>query len=119
MNFFSVFLEQYEDALHYFAVLIACTLELVGILVIMVGAFKALLHLIRRIRLPKNFNVFIDLGRTMALGLEFKMGSEIIRTVVIRDFEELAILGSVILICALLSFIVHWEIKVEKQSERE
>ena len=50
----------------------------------------------------------------IALSLEFKMGSEVLRTVVVREWEELGILGAVILLRGLLTFLIHWEIKNEK-----
>ena len=43
------------------------------------------------------------------------MGAEIIKTVIIHNLEELAILGVVIIIRALLAFIVHWEIRTEQR----
>ena len=70
------------------------------------------------LRHPEPFNVVIDLGKSLALALEFKMGAEIINTVIIRDLKELAILAIVILIRALLAVIIHWEIKMEKQADR-
>ena len=45
------------------------------------------------------------------------MGAEIIKTVIIHNLEELAILGIVIIIRALLAFIIHWEIRLEEKSE--
>mgnify|MGYP002510706576 CR=1 FL=1 len=56
--------------------------------------------------------------RALALALEFKMGAEIIKTVIIHNLEELAILGAVVIIRALLAFIIHWEIRTEKKEEK-
>lgn len=113
----SKYVEIYQGFLHSFAEVVAATLELVGILIIVAGSVKALVHLARRIRHHEPFNVVIDLGKSLALALEFKMGAEIINTVIIRDLKELAILAVVILIRALLAVIIHWEIKMEKQAE--
>ena len=108
----------YGELLHGLAEIMAYTLELVGILIIVAGSVKALIHLIRRLRHPEPFNVVIDLGRSLALALEFKMGAEIINTVIVHDLKELATLAIVILIRALLAVIIHWEIKMERESER-
>ena len=118
MNIGSI-LDSYESILHTFAEFMVCTLELIGILIIVFGSVKALTHLARRFRHPKPFNIVIDLGRSLALALEFKMGAEIIKTVIVHDLKELATLAIVILIRALLAVIIHWEIKMEKQSEKE
>ena len=110
--------EKYTEFLHVFAEIVACTLELIGILIILVGTVKALLQLARRLRRHEKFNVVIDLGRSLALALECKMGAEIIHTVIVRDLEELGILAVVILIRALLAFIIHWEIRMEQKTEQ-
>jgi uncharacterized membrane protein len=113
----TAFLDQYEHILHFIAELLAYTLELVGILIIVVGSFRALVRLIRNFRSRGQFNVVIDLGRALALALEFKMGAEIIKTVIIHDIMELITLAIVILIRALLAVIIHWEIKMERRDE--
>ena len=58
----------------------------------------------------------IDLGKALSLALEFKMGAEIIKTVIIHNLNELAILGIVIIIRALLAFLIHWEIRLEEKT---
>ena len=102
---------QYHAFLYPFAELTAGVLELVGILIIIVGSVRALVRLLQCMRTKKPFHVVVDLGKALSLALEFKMGAEIIKTVIIHNLEELAILGVVILIHALLAFIVYWEIR--------
>ncbi len=110
--------ENYKEFLYAFAEIVACTLELIGILIILVGTAKALFQLAHRLRRHGKFNVVIDLGRSLALALECKMGAEIIHTVIVRDLKELGILAVVILIRALLAFIIHWEIRMEQRAEQ-
>ena len=107
----------YKDFLYPFAELAACTLELVGILIIIFGSIRALVKLFRCMLKRTAFHVVVDLGKALSLALEFKMGAEIIKTVIIHNLEELSILGVVILIRALLAFIIHWEIKAEEKSK--
>ena len=47
-----------------------------------------------------------------------KLKLEFIKTVIIHNLEELAILGIVIIIRALLAFIIHWEIQLEEKTEQ-
>lgn len=108
----------YKSFLYPFAELAASTLELIGIIIIVVGSARALIRLINCLRKKAPFHVVIDLGKALSLALEFKMGAEIIKTVVIHNLEELAILGVVILIRALLAFIIHWEMKVEQNEHK-
>ena len=38
----------------------------------------------------------LTLAQGLAMGLEFKLGSEILRTVIVRSLSEIAIVGSII-----------------------
>ena len=64
----------------------------------------------------KDRDLRLKLAEGIALSLEFKMGSELLRTVIVRDFAELGILGAVIVLRAALAFLIHWEIKNEKNN---
>ncbi|MEG0274740.1 MAG: DUF1622 domain-containing protein [Longicatena sp.] len=57
----------------------------------------------------------IELSNALALGLEFKMGAEILKTVLVRNISEIYVLGAIILLRALLSLMIHFEIKAEKE----
>lgn len=107
------FLHGYEYFIENIAHLVTYTLELIGIVVIAFGAISSIvIQFIGSVK-TKGHNIKIDLGNWLALGLEFKMGAEIIKTVVARNLEELAILGVVIVLRALLAILIHWEIKTE------
>lgn len=114
---FATIIAAYKDILYGFAEIVAYTLELIGIIIILVGTVRAIFLLIRHYRDNARRNVVIDLGRALALALECKMGSEIIHTVIVRDLKELGILAVVILIRALLAVIIHWEIRMEQHDE--
>lgn len=113
------FVQGYEHILHDIAEVSALTLELVGVLIIIIGSAKALVHLGHSLIRHRTINIVIELGKTLALALEFKMGAEIIKTVIVHDLTELAVLGIVILIRALLAFLIHWEIKMEKKDDED
>ena len=106
-----------KDFLYPLAEISASVLEFIGIIIIIVGSFRALVLLIKCVIKRKGFHVVVDLGKALSLALEFKMGAEIIKTVIIHNLEELAILGVVIVIRALLAFIIHWEIQLEQKAE--
>ena len=110
---------QYKEILYMLAEIAASSLELVGILIIIIGSMRALIRLIRCLVNKAQFHVVVDLGKALSLALEFKMGAEIIKTVIIHNLEELAILGVVIVIRALLAFIIHWEIRLEGKAKDE
>ena len=94
-----------------------CTMamEFAGIIVLVTTAVKAFYHWIRK----SDHNIRLDLGQGIALALEFKMGGEVLRTVVVREWAELGILGAIIILRAALTFLIHWEIRNEKKEEEE
>ena len=81
------FLNFYEKFLHVFAEITVHTLEIIGISIIIFGSVKVLIQTARRHKNKEAEpqNVIIALGRSLALALEFKMGAEIVNTVIIRD----------------------------------
>lgn len=105
----------FKEFLFPVAEITASTLELIGIIIIFIGSFRALFRVIGCLIKKQPLNVVVELGKALALALEFKMGAEIIKTVIIHDLEELAILGVVIVIRALLAVIIHWEIRLEEK----
>lgn len=86
--------------------------EFVGVFVIIVTGIRGIWDSVKR-----NSLVRLNLATGMALGLEFKLGSEILRTVVVRDFSEIATVAAIIALRAALTFLIHWEIKVEKADD--
>ena len=56
----------------------------------------------------------IALAQGLAVGLEFKLCSEILKTVIVRDWKEIITVAGIIGLRAALTFLIHWEIKEEK-----
>ena len=117
--FFEKFLDGYDAVLRFVAEFTVHTLELIGISIIILGSVKAIVQAIAHIRKKDSKSVIVTLGRSLALALEFKMGAEIVNTVIIRDIRELAVLAIVIALRAILALLIHWEIKNEKKEEFE
>ena len=91
--------------------------ELMGITIVAVSALSAfwgyLVSLVKRTPCDVKF----QLANGLALSLEFKMAAEILKTVLIRDFGELLVLGAVIILRALLSFLIHFEMKHGREQD--
>lgn len=83
--------------------------EFMGVMVIIVSGLQGIYQYI-----SKNPLTRLNLAKGMAMGLEFKLGSEILRTVIVRDVKEIAIVAGIILLRAALTFLIHWEIKNEE-----
>lgn len=86
--------------------------EFVGVFVIIISGCRGIMDYVRH-----NPEIRLNLATGMALGLEFKLGSEILRTVIVRDLSEVATVAAIIALRAALTFLIHWEIKVEKADE--
>ena len=114
---FEGFLHGYEEILELIASISIITLELIGILIVIIGAFKSIALNASKFISKHHRNIKIDLANSLALGLEFKMGAEIIKTVLVRDLQELIILAFIIALRAALTVLIHWEIKTEKKEE--
>ncbi len=84
-------------------------IELIGIFVVVWGSAIAFYHYVRNFFIPDEHEVKLELAESLATGLEFKMAAEILKTVLIHDLQEIAILGAIIVLRALLSFMIHWE----------
>lgn len=80
----------------------------VGVIIVagLVSFYKYLTH-------KPDTRIFLAKG--LAMGLEFKLGSEILRTVVVREWKEIAIVAGIIALRAALTFLIHWEIREEEK----
>ena len=110
-------METYQKILEFFDIgvfYVILLIELIGISVLVYTVFKALIGLVRR-----HERVRLDLAEGIALALEFKLGGEVLRTVIVREQSELMILGVIILLRGALTFLIHWEIKGEESRIHE
>ena len=87
--------------------------EFVGIIIII---WTGILSVYKYICRSKDTRIVLAKG--LALGLEFKLGSEILRTVIVREWKEIAIVAGIIILRAALTFLIHWEIKEEEKEIR-
>lgn len=84
-------------------------MECVGVVILLVTTAKSIWGCIKR-----DPHVRLTLAQGIALALEFKLGGEVLRTVIVREQSELIILGAIILLRGALTFLIHWEIKTEE-----
>lgn len=89
-------------------------IEFIGVCVLFWAVLRALVTLFRH-----GDKLRLQLAEGIALALEFKMGGELLRTVIVRDWSELLILGAVILLRAALTFLIQWEIHTERRQDKE
>lgn len=96
--------------------------EAAGAVVIFVGAVIAAVGFVRA--LPKRHldgfvSVRLVLGRFLALGLEFQLASDVLRTAIAPSFQELGKLAAVAAIRTALNFFLAREIREEQTTLSE
>ena len=94
-------------------------LEIIGIFVVFWSGICGFWQYFQNTFMKKNHDLQADLAKGLAMGLEFKMAAEILRTVLIQSLDELYMLGAVILLRALLSLLIHYEIKHPKKKGKK
>ncbi len=83
--------------------------EFMGVVALIIAGLHGIADYVRKSPLTR-----LNLAKGMAMGLEFKLGSEILRTVVVRDYSEIMTVAGIILLRAALTFLIYWEIKNEE-----
>ena len=103
-----------ETALQYLVEFAIVIFEFIGVGIIIFAGIKGFINYVRR-----SPEMKITLAQGLAIGLEFKLGSEIFKTVIVRDWTEIATVAGIIALRAALTFLIHWEIKEENKDMLE
>lgn len=103
-----------EKVVHMAAQIGITLAELAGIMILLITVAKAIISYFR-----KDEHIRLALADGIALALEFKLGGEVLRTVIVREWTELLILGAIIALRGALTLLIHWEISVEEKREKE
>lgn len=108
-----------EETLRTWVDLLVRLVEAAGAAIIFIGALVAVFQFLRVLprRDPEEFvPVRLTLGRFLALGLEFQLASDVLRTTVAPSFEELGKLAAVAAIRTALNFFLAREIREEQRT---
>ncbi len=100
-----------EDNLKVIVEMCTMLMEMLGIIVLVYTSVVSFINWLRKDRKCR-----LELAEGIALSLGFKMGGEVLRTVIVREWSELGILGAIIILRGLLTFLIHWEIKNEQKA---
>ena len=99
-----------ETVLKYLVQFGIILLEGTGEVVLLFSAVKCVVRLCR-----KQPHARLSIAQGIALALCFKLGGEVLRTVIVREWSELLVLGAIIFLHAAMSVLIHWEIKMEEK----
>src|SRR5215216_2571382 len=81
---------------------------------VLATAFRYLLSLVG-IREYTNTEIRLYLGRYLALGLEFQIGADILSTAVAPTFDDVLLLGAIVVIRTVLNYFLSKELERERQ----
>ena len=105
--------QAYELVTQYFEIVIKWSIllcEIIGVLMIVMTAIRGVIAWIM-----KKTNARLIAAEGIAVALTFKLGGEVMRSVIVREWSELLILGAVVLLRAVMAILIHFEIRAEKQ----
>ena len=94
---------------------IIAVLELMGIFIVTWSGVKAFWRYIRNTFFKKNHDLQYSFAKGLSTALEFKMAAEILKTVLVREMSELVILGAIIVLRALVTILLKFEIRSSKK----
>ncbi|OOB80401.1 MAG: hypothetical protein BEN19_05080 [Epulopiscium sp. Nuni2H_MBin003] len=92
------------------------SIELMGIIILTGGTLRAFFHYVKSLLMKDDFALKYQLANSMAIALEFKLAAEILKTVVVRDLEEILILAAVVSLRVVMTFIIRMEMKEAEES---
>ena len=100
--------QKYFELVVEWAVLLC---EIIGVIMIVLTAIRGVIAWLR-----KDPHARLIAAEGIAIALTFKMGGEVLRTVIVREWQELLVLGAIVLLRTVMSFIIHFEIRSERQT---
>jgi uncharacterized membrane protein len=114
------------ETLQYVSLVLAAIIGFIGVLVMAYGALHSgtmflLCVLHKKDHLPQ---IRIELGKHLALGLEFLVGKDIIETIVHPTWDDLGKLAAIVALRTVITVFLSWELKeviheVEEEQEME
>lgn len=107
-------MEILEIFLHSLINLAILLFEYTGVLIIAFAGIQGIVNYVRG-----NPETRLILAKGLAMGLEFKLGGEILRTVIVNSLAEIGIVAGIIVLRATLTVLIHWEIKNEQNEKQE
>ena len=109
---------QVEEAVRTAVDFVIPIIEVIGAAVVFYGAIAAIVQYVASalgIRHASYEQIRLTLGRHLALGLEFQLGSDILGTAVSPSFAEIGKLGAIAAIRTVLNLFLQRELKEEAE----
>ena len=105
-------LNQSETIFHYIVEWGILILESFGVIVLLVTGIISMIKWLK-----KSPDVRTNISQGILLALAFKMGGEVLRTVIITEPKEMFTIFGIILLRGLVAALIYWEITKEAKIE--
>ncbi len=106
-----VFIELLRTGLVYIVEIASTLLELFGVAILLFTGVKAFLGWMH-----KEEESGLNLAESIAMALEFLLAAEVMHTVLADEVSDLIILGALVVLRAVMTVEIHWELKEEKKN---
>lgn len=103
--------EAFKEFVSHIAEISVNFMELLSICIIVFTTFVAFYKLLRH---EPSARVYLLHGQS--IGLTFKLGSEILRTITVRNLDEILQIALLIAIKAAMTWLIHWELQDVEES---
>ena len=97
------------DVQRVFVELATIFCDFIGVFILLITVIQSFVKYFRKDRSTR-----VRLVRGIATALDFKLAGEVLRTVTVRTWNELAILGTIIALRAAIALLIYWEIKADR-----
>lgn len=113
IGLFSYSLVEITTSLESVSIFFAAIIGYIGVTVMAYGGIKSALHFILSSIRGNNHLPYIriDLGKHLALGLEFLVGKDIIETIIRPSWDDLGKLAAIIALRTAVTMMLSWELK--------
>ena len=112
--YLDIIYEIMEAGMHIIAKISILVLETIGVGVILFAGIRGIIEYIRHRTWAQ-----LRLASAMAFALEFKLGGEILRTLLVRELEEILIVACIIALRGVLNFMIHRDIHEQQALRRK
>ena len=102
-------LQNIHEIVETLAILGIDLLEILSIVIVVTSSLLAFYNLLKQ-----GLKVKIYLLNGLSIGLTFKLGSEILRTITVHNMNEILQIAALIAIKCAMTFLISWELNDEK-----
>lgn len=88
-------------------------LEAIGVVLILFAGIRGVVEYARH-----RTGAQLRMASAMAFALEFKLGGEILRTVLVRELSEIFIVGCIIALRGILNYLIHRDIHEQQKLQQ-